>query len=79
MCHMHAWLNGESLPYINKLCRRKNMYVCLRALYALYSKMYSIKLKCIALSFMLYNVLTGLMLLCNQMDVNKLQLQITST
>ena len=52
------------------------MYVCQRALFALYNKRYSTKLKCIALSFMLYNVLTSLMLLCNQMDANKLQLQL---
>ena len=34
------------------------------------------KLKCIALSFMLYDVLTSLMLRCNQIDANKLQLQL---
>jgi hypothetical protein len=50
---LHVWLNGESFPYINKLCRRKSMYVCQRALFALYNKRYSIKLKCIALRFML--------------------------
>jgi hypothetical protein len=52
MRHMSAWLNGESVLYINKLFRRKSMYVyisymqCTVKCIAL-SKVYSIKLKCV--------------------------------
>jgi hypothetical protein len=56
-----------SVPYVNKLSRRESIYV-----YVYYTHC---TIKCTPLSIMLYNVQTNLVLLCNQMDANILQLQ----